>query len=196
MNRSAQVKRHTRETQIELELNLDGSGQSEIATGIGFVDHMLDLTAKHGFFDLKIKVNGDLEVDAHHTMEDLGLVLGDAINRALGDRAGIRRYGSMLLPMDETLAEVALDLSNRPFLVYHVEAPSPVIRGLDVQLFHEFFQALAVKAGMNLHINLRYSEEVHHAFEAIFKAFARALAAAVAEDPRLQGRVMSSKGCL
>ncbi len=196
MNRSAHVSRHTRETRIELELNLDGSGRSEIATGIGFLDHMLDLLAKHGFFDLKVEIKGDLEVDAHHTVEDLGLVLGDAINRALGDRAGIRRYGSMLLPMDETLAEVVLDLSNRPYLVYHVEAPAPYIRELDVQLFHEFFQALAVKAGMNLHINLRYSEEVHHAFEAIFKAFARALAVAASEDPRLEGRVMSSKGCL
>lgn len=194
--RHAEIERKTRETEIALTLELDGNGSSSVATGVGFVDHMLELFARHGFFDLEVRVKGDLEVDAHHTMEDLGLVLGSAIAQSLGDRAGIRRYGSCLLPMDETLAEVALDLSNRPYLVYKVEPPADNIKGLDVRLFHEFFQALAVRAGMNLHINLRAAGEVHHAIEAIFKAFARALAQAVEIDPRLEGRILSTKGVL
>jgi len=195
MERTACIRRTTGETDITVKLNLDGSGKSAVDTGIPFLDHMLTLFAKHGFFDLEIKAKGDLEVDCHHTMEDLGLTLGEAVSKVLGDRAGIRRYGTMLLPMDEALAMVALDLSNRPYLVYDVEAPSPVVANLDVQLFHEFFQAFAVKAGMNLHIDLLKAGETHHAFEAIFKGVAKALDQATGIDPRVQG-VLSTKGSL
>ena len=195
MERTANIKRITGETAIELELNIDGQGKSNINTGIPFLNHMLTLFAKHGFFDLKVEAKGDIEVDYHHTVEDLGLVMGDAISKALGDRAGICRYGSFLLPMDEALAQVALDLSNRPYLVYNVKCPAPVVGDIDVQLFHEFFQALAVKSGMNLHIDLIRAGETHHALEAVFKAFARALDGATQIDPRIQG-VMSTKGVL
>ena len=195
MDRIANIKRVTGETAIELELNIDGQGKSNINTGIPFLNHMLTLFAKHGFFDLNIEAKGDIEVDYHHTMEDLGLVMGDAISKALADRAGIRRYGSFLLPMDEALAQVALDLSNRPYLVYNVKCPAPVVGDIDVQLFHEFFQALAVKSGMNLHIDLIRAGETHHALEAIFKAFARALDGATKIDTRING-VMSTKGVL
>lgn len=194
--RTSQVKRTTRETDIELFIDLDTPGTCEVATGVGFLDHMLELLARHGFMSLKVKVNGDLHVDAHHTMEDLGLVLGQAISEALGNRAGIRRYGSCLLPMDEARAKVVLDLSNRPYLVYEVESPAQTVGGIDVALFHEFFQALAVKAGMNCHIVLERAGETHHAIECIFKAFARALSEAVSFDPRLEGKVLSTKGCL
>lgn len=195
MSRYAEISRKTAETDITVSMNIDGEGKSKISTGIPFMDHMLTLFAKHGFFDLKIEAKGDIDVDYHHTMEDLGLVMGDAISKALGDRAGICRYGSFLLPMDEALAQVALDLSNRPYLVYNVNCPAPVVGDIDVQLFHEFFQALAVKAGMNLHIDLIRAGETHHALEAVFKAFARALDAATQTDPRIQG-VMSTKGVL
>lgn len=194
--RTAQIKRKTRETDIELAINLDEPGSSSISTGVGFMDHMLELLARHGFISLQVKVSGDLEVDAHHTMEDLGLVLGQAISEALGDRAGICRYGSCLLPMDEARALAAVDLSNRPYLVYEVNTPAATVGGIDVALFHEFFQALAVKAGMNCHIVLERAGETHHAIEAIFKAFARALAQAVAFDPRLKGQILSTKGSL
>ena len=195
MDRIAEIKRVTGETDIQLKLNIDGQGTSKIDTGIPFLNHMLTLFAKHGFFDLEIIAKGDIDVDYHHTMEDLGLVIGEALSKALGDRAGIRRYGSFLLPMDEALAQVALDLSNRPYLVYNVKCPAPVVGDIDVQLFHEFFQALAVKSGMNLHIDLIRAGETHHALEAIFKAFARALDAATEIDPRIKG-VMSTKGVL
>ncbi len=193
--RQAQLTRETRETSINLSINLDGSGKSSIQTGIGFLDHMLELFAKHGFFDLKIAEKGDIHVDYHHSMEDLGLALGAALAQALGDKAGIRRYGSCLLPMDEALAEVALDLSGRPYLVYDVKMPAPMVGNIDVRLFHEFFQALCVKAGLNMHIRLLAGEEAHHALEAIFKAFAKALDQAVTYDSRVQG-VLSTKGCL
>lgn len=195
MDRIAEIKRVTGETDIQFKLNVDGQGKSKIDTGIPFLNHMLTLFAKHGFFDLEIIAKGDIDVDYHHTMEDLGLVMGEALSKALGDRAGIRRYGSFLLPMDEALAQVALDLSNRPYLVYNVKCPAPVVGDIDVQLFHEFFQALAVKSGMNLHIDLIRAGETHHALEAIFKAFARALDAATEIDPRIKG-VMSTKGVL
>ena len=195
MDRIAEIKRVTGETDIQLKLNIDGQGKSKIDTGIPFLNHMLTLFAKHGFFDLEIVAKGDIDVDYHHTMEDLGLVMGDAISKALGDRAGICRYGSFLLPMDEALAQVALDLSNRPYLVYNVKCPAPVVGDIDVQLFHEFFHALAVKSGMNLHIDLIRAGETHHALEAVFKAFARALDAATQTDPRIKG-VMSTKGVL
>lgn len=193
--RQASVNRETRETQIKLTFTVDGSGKSNIHTGIGFLDHMLELFAKHGFFDLEIEEKGDLHVDCHHSMEDLGLALGTAIAQALGDKAGIRRYGSCLLPMDEALAEVALDLSGRPYLVYNAEMPAAQVGDIDVRLFHEFFQALCVKAGLNMHIRLLAAGETHHALEAIFKAFAKALDMAVSFDPRVKG-VLSTKGVL
>lgn len=193
--RQASVNRETRETQIKLTFTVDGSGKSNIYTGIGFLDHMLELFAKHGFFDLEIEEKGDLQVDYHHSMEDLGLALGTAIAQALGDKAGIRRYGSCLLPMDEALAEVALDLSGRPYLVYNAEMPAAQVGDIDVRLFHEFFQALCVKAGLNMHIRLLAAGETHHALEAIFKAFAKALDMAVSFDPRVKG-VLSTKGVL
>ncbi len=193
--RQAEIVRKTRETAIELSFNIDGTGKSDIQTGIGFLDHMLELFAKHGFFDLTIHEKGDIHVDYHHSMEDLGLALGSAIAQAAGDKAGIRRYGSFLLPMDEALAEVALDLSGRPYLVYDANMPAAQVGDIDVRLFHEFFQALCVKAGLNMHIRLLAGEETHHCLEAIFKAFAKALDQATTYDPRVQG-VLSTKGCL
>ena len=193
--RFAEIRRTTRETDISVKISLDGDGGADVDTGIPFMDHMLTLFAKHGFFQLEVKAKGDIDVDYHHTMEDLGLTLGEALGKALGDKAGIRRYGSCILPMDEALALVALDLSGRPMLVFDVKSPAPMIRDLDVRLVHEFFQALSVKAGMNLHIRLLAGEEVHHAFEAIFKGFARALDQAVGFDPRVKG-VLSTKGTL
>ena len=195
MKRTDRQVRKTRETEIETVLNLDGSGKSEISTGIGFMDHMLELFARHGKFDLKVKACGDLEVDAHHTMEDLGLVLGTAFAQALGDKAGIRRYGSFLLPMDETLVLVALDLSGRPYLVYDLVPPVEKVGTLDTALFHEFFQAFCVKGGINLHIKLVTGGEVHHIFEAVFKGLARALEQAASADPREKG-IPSTKGIL
>lgn len=189
------VRRTTRETDIEVKISLDGTGRGQIDTGIPFMDHMLELFARHGFFDLEVKAVGDLAVDYHHTMEDLGLVLGDALAKALGDKAGIRRYGNMILPMDETLVLVALDLSGRPCLVFDVKSPAPQVKDIDVRLFHEFFQALSVKAGMNLHVKMLAGEEVHHVYEAIFKGFAKALDQATAIDPRVVG-VLSTKGSL
>ena len=194
-NRIAEVVRTTRETDIRVRLNLDGSGVSRIDTGIPFLNHMLELFARHGFVDLDVVAKGDLEVDFHHTIEDLGLVLGEAIARAAGDKAGIRRYGNFLLPMDETLVLIALDLSGRPCLVYDVRPPAPAVNNIDARLFHEFFQALAVKSGMNLHIKQLAGEEVHHVFEAIFKGFGKALDQACTFDPRIEG-VLSTKGSL
>ena len=193
--RIAEVCRETRETQIECTLKLDGTGTARIDTPVPFMNHMLELFAKHGFFDLTVKARGDVEVDYHHTLEDLGLVLGQAIAEAAGDKRGIRRYGSFLLPMDEALARIALDLSGRPYLVYEVTLPAPQVKDIDARLFREFFQALVNKSGMNLHIDLVRAGEVHHAFEAIFKAFARALDEATLTDPRIRG-VMSTKGSL
>ena len=193
--RKSEITRTTRETDITVALELDGTGKSSIDTGIPFMNHMLELFAKHGFFDLEVRAKGDIEVDYHHTMEDLGLVLGQALAEALGDKAGIRRYGSCILPMDETLALVALDLSGRPCLVWDVDFPAQMIRDLDVRLFCEFFQALVNRAGMNLHVKKLAAEEVHHVAEAIFKAFAKALDQAVSLDPRVKG-VLSTKGSL
>ena len=193
--RKSEVARKTRETDIFIALDLDGEGRSSIDTGIPFMNHMLELFAKHGFFDLTVRAKGDIEVDYHHTMEDLGLVLGDVLAQALGDKAGIRRYGSCILPMDETLALVALDLSGRPCLVWNVDFPAPMIRDPDTRLFCEFFQALVNRAGMNLHVRKMAGEEVHHVAEAVFKAFAKALDQAVTHDPRVKG-VLSTKGSL
>ena len=195
MKRIGKQIRKTRETKIAVELDLDGSGKSEISTGIGFMDHMLELFARHGKFDLKVQAAGDLEVDAHHTMEDLGLVLGEVFGQALGDKAGIRRYGSFLLPMDETLVLIALDLSGRPYLVYDLVPPVEKVGALDTALFHEFFQAFCVKGGINLHVRLMAGGEIHHIFEAVFKGLARALEQAVSHDPKEKG-IPSTKGIL
>jgi imidazoleglycerol-phosphate dehydratase len=194
--REATVTRKTKETNIELKLNLDGRGIYKIDTGIPFLNHMLELFSKHGFFDLELKATGDLAVDCHHTMEDVGLVLGQALADALGDKTGIKRYGFFVLPMDETRVTVTLDLSGRPYLVYDVEPPNKNINNIDVHLFHEFFQALAVKAGMNLHMVQNNGGETHHVIEAVFKAFAKALDTAVSFDTRLKDDVLSTKGIL
>lgn len=193
--RQSEVKRVTRETDIFVSINLDGSGKSNVDSGIPFVDHMLELFAKHGFFDLEVKAKGDTQVDYHHTMEDLGLVLGEALQQALGDKKQINRYGHTILPMDEALILVALDLSGRPYLVFDVAPPAPMIKDLDVRLFHEFFQALAVKSQMNLHIKMLAGAEVHHVYEGIFKGFAKALHQAVSINPAITG-VLSTKGSL
>ena len=193
--RRAEIERKTAETQISIKLNLDGEGTCDIATGIGFLDHMLTLLAKHSFMDLTVKAKGDLEVDSHHTVEDIGIVLGEALQEALGDKAGIHRYGNCFIPMDETLAQVCLDFSGRPFLVFGAEIPKIQLGNYDTEMTEEFFRALAVHCGLTLHIRVLYGSNVHHIIEAIFKAFARAVAEAAAVDPRVKG-VMSSKGVL
>jgi imidazoleglycerol-phosphate dehydratase len=193
--RTATLHRKTRETDIAATLNLDGAGAYEIETGIPFLNHMLELFAKHALFDLKITAKGDLDVDDHHTVEDLGLVLGTCLDQALGTRAGIRRYGNILLPMDEALAQVAIDLGGRPFLVYSIAHPATFIRGFDLKLVEEFLRAFVTQAKMNLHARLLYGDEAHHAYESIFKGLARALRMAVERDPREQG-IPSSKGTL
>ncbi|MDY6304253.1 MAG: imidazoleglycerol-phosphate dehydratase HisB [Succiniclasticum sp.] len=193
--RKATVERKTLETQVALILSLDGTGQADVRTGIGFLDHMLTLLAKHGFLDLTVRAQGDLDVDSHHTVEDVGIVLGDALARALGAKEGIHRYGNCFLPMDETLAQVCLDCSGRPFLVFDAHIPKARLGAFDAEMAEEFFRAVAVHAGLTLHIRILYGANVHHQIEAIFKAFARALAEAVAPDPRVHG-VMSSKGAL
>ena len=191
--RTAQIERNTRETQIDVRLNLDGEGVCKVKTGIPFMDHMLELLGKHGLMDLTVRAKGDLEVDYHHLVEDLGLVLGMAVNQALGDRRGIVRYGHMLLPMDESLSMVALDLGGRPYLVYELAVKKRRIRDFDLGLVEEFFRAFATEARMNLHIAQLYGTEPHHAMESIFKGVARALRQAVTRDPRVKG-VPSSKG--
>lgn len=193
--RKADIRRKTRETEIVATLNLDGSGWMEIETGIPFMNHMLELLAKHAGLDLQIRASGDLEVDDHHLVEDLGLVLGDALNQALGDRSGIARYGFFILPMDETLSLVSLDLGGRPYLVYQVEFPQPRIRDFDLGLVEEFLRAFSTQARMNLHVQHIYGREPHHIVEGVFKALARALRMAAARDERMPG-IPSSKGLL
>ena len=193
--RLATINRKTAETDIVLNLDLDGSGVCNISTGCGFLDHMLTLFARHGFFDLEVRAKGDLEVDYHHTMEDLGIVMGEAIARAAGEKKGIRRYGNFLLPMDETLVLIALDLSGRAGLYYDVTPPAPQVKDIDARLFYEFFQALCAHAGLNMHIRMIAAGEVHHLFEAMFKGFAKALDQALSTDPRIEG-VLSTKGSL
>lgn len=193
--RRAEIERKTAETQISIKLNLDGEGTCDIATGIGFLDHMLTLLAKHSFMDLTVKAKGDLEVDSHHTVEDIGIVLGEALREALGDKAGIHRYGNCFIPMDETLAQVCLDFSGRPFLAFGAEIPKIQLGNYDTEMTEEFFRAVAMHCGLTLHIRVLYGSNVHHIIEAIFKAFARAVAEAAALDPRVKG-VMSSKGVL
>jgi imidazoleglycerol-phosphate dehydratase len=193
MTRTAQVDRKTHETQIHATLDLDGKGKNRISTGIGFFNHMLTLFSVHGLFDLELEAIGDLDVDYHHTVEDVGLVLGDAISKALGKREGIRRYGHAAIPMDDSLAEVTLDLSNRPYLVYRHPEKMPLQSDWDSSLAREFFKAVAQTAGMNLHIHLAYGENWHHMVEAAFKGFGRALRTAVAIDARMPG-LPTSKG--
>ena len=193
--RTAIVDRKTTETEIRVELGLDG-GPVEISTGVPFFDHMLDQVGRHGNLGLKIDARGDLEIDAHHTVEDTGLALGQALAEALGDKAGIRRYGDAVVPMEEALAEVAVDISGRPLLVYDADVPAEAIGQFDVGLTQEFLQALTRAAGLTLHVSLRYGRDPHHCVEAIFKALARSLSEAVSIDPRSGGGVPSTKGIL
>ncbi len=196
MTRKAEILRKTKETDIFVNLDIDGSGKSEIDTGIPFMDHMLTLMAAHGFLDLEIRANGDTEVDFHHTVEDLGICLGQAINQALGEKKGIRRYGQAIIPMDESLARVVMDISNRPHLAYRVSLKSTLTGTFDVGLVNEFFRALVTHGGITMHVDLLSGEEPHHVAEAIFKAFARALDMACQTEERLNGGVPSTKGKL
>lgn len=193
--RTASIKRKTSETDIAIALNLDGTGKADIETGIGFLDHMLKSFAKHGFFDLTVRGKGDLYVDCHHTIEDTGIVLGEAIKEALGDKKSIKRYGSMLLPMDETLVLCAIDLSGRPYLNFKGEFTTDRVGDFDTEMVREFFYAVSYSAGMNLHIKQLDGDNNHHIIEAMFKAFAKALDEAVSIDPRIID-VLSTKGAL
>jgi imidazoleglycerol-phosphate dehydratase len=194
--RSAAITRKTNETEISVTVGLDGAGIGDVATGVGFFDHMLDQIARHALIDLTIRAKGDLHIDQHHTVEDVGIALGQALAKALGDKRGIVRYADCLLPMDETLTRVALDISGRPFLVFKVAFPTEKIGGFDTQLVREFFQAVAVHAGVTLHIETLYGANSHHIAESCFKGVARALGAAIAIDGRQAERVPSTKGAL
>jgi len=196
MTRTAEIARQTKETDVRLTLGLDGEGAGTRTTGVGFLDHMLDLLARHGRLDLLVEVTGDLETGAHHTVEDTGIVFGQALDQALGDRAGIFRYGHAVVPMDEARASVALDLSGRPFLAWEVDLPGGGTGNFDHELAEEFFRAISSAAKMTLHVTLEAGTNAHHMIEAIFKAFARALRAAIAIDPAEEGRVPSTKGTL
>lgn len=193
--RQAEITRKTKETNIKCSFNIDGSGKGSISTGIGFFDHMLEGLKKHGFFDLDMSIDGDLNVDGHHTVEDAGIVLGNAIKEALGDKVGIMRYGSTILPMDDALAMCAIDLCGRPYFVFECDFKAERVGYLDTELVKEFFYAISYSAGMNLHIKMIHGENAHHMIEAIFKAFGRALDEATLIDPRIDG-VLSTKGSL
>lgn len=195
MKREGKVYRKTNETEIKLAFELDGEGASSLKTGVPFMDHMLDLVAKHGHFNLDIEANGDIEIDDHHTTEDIGICLGQAILQALGDKKGIKRYGNAFVPMDDALAQVVIDLSNRPHLEFRGEWPSQKVGTFDTELVHEFLWKLALESRMNLHVIVHYGRNTHHIIEAIFKAFARALDEATLIDDRVKG-VPSSKGML
>lgn len=195
MSRTATIERNTKETQIKASLTLDGTGKSDVHTGIGFFDHMLEGFSRHGFFDLTLQVNGDLHVDGHHTVEDTGIVLGTAIREALGDKAGIRRYGSFILPMDESLCLCAVDLCGRPYFVFDCDFPTERVGELDTELVREFFYAVSYSAGMNLHLKMLSGGNAHHMIEAMFKAFGKAFDEACSYDPRVKG-VLSTKGAL
>ena len=195
MPRTANISRQTAETKVELKLNLDGTGHAHVRTGVGFLDHMLTLLAKHAAIDLEVEAEGDLDVDQHHTVEDVGICLGQALKQALGDKAGIRRYGFFSLPMEETLCTTALDLSGHYFLVFNAEFPAAKIGDFDSELVEDFWQAAAANALCNLHINVAYGRNSHHIAEAIFKSTARALRMAIESDPRMPG-VPSTKGTL
>jgi imidazoleglycerol-phosphate dehydratase len=194
--RSATIKRKTKETDIEVAVNLDGSGVSEIATGIGFFDHMLDLLARHSRIDMKVKAVGDLHIDDHHTSEDVGIALGQAVKQALGDMAGITRYASIHMPMDETLTRVVIDISGRPMLVFKTAFPRDKIGTFDTELVREWFNAFAINAGITLHVETLYGDNSHHIAESCFKGLARVLRTAVGIDPRAAGEVPSTKGRL
>lgn len=195
MSRTATIERNTKETQIKASLTLDGAGKSDVHTGIGFFDHMLEGFSKHGFFDLTMEVNGDLHVDGHHTVEDAGIVLGATLKEALGDKAGIKRYGSFILPMDESLCLCAVDLCGRPYFVFDCDFPTERVGELDTELVREFFYAVSYSAGMNLHLKMLSSGNAHHMIEAMFKAFGKALDEACSYDPRVKG-VLSTKEML
>ncbi|NLP14420.1 MAG: imidazoleglycerol-phosphate dehydratase HisB [Clostridium sp.] len=195
MNREFEISRKTNETDVSLRMNIDGTGKGDISTGVGFFDHMLNLFARHGIFDLKVRAKGDLEVDAHHTVEDVGIVLGQTIKEALGDKKSIKRYGSSFVPMDEALALVVLDLGGRPYLVFDARFENEKLGNMDTELVEEFFRAVAFNASMNLHIKVFYGSNTHHIVEAIFKAFGRALDEASGIDKRIED-VMSTKGML
>ena len=193
--RTATISRNTRETQIEISLNLDGTGKHSISTGIPFLNHMLEIFSRHSLIDLTVKASGDTDVDNHHSMEDIGIVLGSCIDQALGDRRGIRRYGFMLLPMDEALTRVAIDISGRPYMVYKVNHDRDFIGTFDVRLVEEFFRSVMTQVKMNLHIENIYGDEAHHIVESLFKAFARSMRMAIEPDPRDAG-IPSSKGVI
>ena len=195
-NRRAEISRETSETAITVALGLDGEGRADIATGIGFLDHMLTALARHGLFDLKVRAKGDLHIDFHHTTEDVGIVIGQCLRQALGDKRGIRRYGAAVIPMDEALAEAAVDISGRPFLAWSVTFAQPKIGEMDTELFEEFFRALAFNAGITLHVPQKAGTNAHHVAEACFKALARALREAVEPDPRAISAIPSTKGVL
>jgi len=194
--RSARITRTTRETDITVSLNIDGTGKSDISTGIGFLDHMLEQIARHGLMDLNVSAKGDLHIDAHHTTEDVGITLGQAFARALADKKGIARYASAYVPLDEALTRVVVDISGRPWLVWKVDFPAEKIGTFDTELVHEFFYAFAINAGLTLHVENLYGRNAHHIAETCFKALARALRAAAAMDERMQGMVPSTKGSL
>jgi imidazoleglycerol-phosphate dehydratase len=194
--RIAAVERVTRETRISAEINLDGTGQCEVASGIGFLDHMLEQVSRHSLIDIRLHAKGDLHIDFHHTTEDTGYVIGEAVSKALGDRRGIARWGEALVPMDETLTRVALDCSNRPYLVWRVNVPRPKLGDMDTELFKEWFQAFAQSAGVTLHVENLYGENSHHIVESCYKGLARALRMAVERDPRRGDAVPSTKGVL
>jgi imidazoleglycerol-phosphate dehydratase len=194
--RSASVSRRTAETDVFVSLSLDGAGMAAISTGVGFLDHMLELFARHALFDLEVKVAGDLHVDQHHTIEDTGIAIGQAFLKAIGDKKGIARYADVHLPMDETLSRVALDISGRPFLVFRAAFPAEKIGAFDTELVREWFQAFAMNGGVTLHVETLYGDNSHHIAESCFKGLARALRKAVALDPREEGRVPSTKGAL
>ncbi len=193
--RKGEISRKTKETSVELSLNLDGTGRASIATGVGFMDHMLTLFTVHGFFDLDLVARGDLDVDSHHTVEDVGICLGQAIAQSLDDYSGIKRYGSARVPMEETVAQVDLDLCRRPYLVFNVPFNSPFIGRFETEMIEEFLRALAINAGMTLHVQVPYGKNNHHMAEAVFKALGRALDQAVGMDPRISG-TLSSKGSI
>lgn len=194
--RKAVVERATRETRVTAEVNLDGTGEYEIATGIGFLDHMLEQLSRHSLIDLALRAEGDLHIDFHHTTEDTGIVVGQAVAQALGDRRGIRRYGSATIPMDETLTRVSVDVSNRPYLIWRVALSRPKLGEMDTELFKEWFQAFAQNAGITLHVENAYGENTHHIVESCYKGLARALRDAIERDSRIAGEVPSTKGVL
>ncbi|MCB1979904.1 MAG: imidazoleglycerol-phosphate dehydratase HisB [Burkholderiaceae bacterium] len=195
-DRTAEVSRNTAETRITVRINLDGSGQAQLSTGIGFFDHMLEQIARHGLIDLEVQADGDLHIDGHHTVEDVGITLGQAVARAIGDKKGLRRYGHAYVPLDEALTRAVIDLSGRPGLTMHIPFTSGMIGGLDTQLVHEFFQGFVNHAGATLHIDNLRGVNAHHQCETAFKAFARALRSAIERDPRNAGSIPSTKGVL